>query len=122
MEACRLPDTCRLLNNDGGYHTSVIKTSFAAIGVPSPNRATPDAIDYNKGRVVRSDRKTVAMITIGVYPAKGFNSIDRDTADVLDGGTLAYDREFTLHDTDDVMGSSGKKGHRRGTHIPVRVR
>ena len=121
MKACRLPDTCRLLNNDGGYHTSVIKTSFAAIGVPSPNRATPDAIDHNKGRVVRSDRKTVAMITIGVYPAKGFDGIDRDTADVRNGSTLTYDREFALHNTDDVTGSREKE-QQMETHVPARAR
>ena len=32
MKACRLPDTCRLLSDDDGHYTSVIETSFAAIG------------------------------------------------------------------------------------------
>jgi hypothetical protein len=32
VEACRLPDTCRLLSDDDGYYTSVVETSFAAIG------------------------------------------------------------------------------------------
>ena len=49
------------------------------------------------------------MITIGVYPVKGSDGIDRDTADVRDGGTLAYDREFALHNTDDVTGSREKE-------------
>jgi hypothetical protein len=49
------------------------------------------------------------MIIIRVYPAKGLDGVDRDTADVLDGGTLAYDREFALYDADDVTGSRQKE-------------
>ena len=40
---------------------------------------------------------------------KGFDGIDRDTANVLDGGTLAYNREFAPHNTDDIAGSREKE-------------
>ena len=45
------------------------------------------------------------MIIIRAYPAEGTDGIDRDTADVLDGDTFAYDREFALYDADNVMRS-----------------
>ncbi|MDQ2050185.1 MOSC N-terminal beta barrel domain-containing protein [Natronolimnohabitans sp. A-GB9] len=35
-----------------------------------------------------------------VYPVKSLNGIDLEAADVLDGGTLAHDREFALFDRD----------------------
>ena len=46
-----------------------------------------------------------------MYPVKGLDGIDLDTADVLDGGTLAHDREFALFDDDgDVI--NGKRTDR----------
>jgi uncharacterized protein YcbX len=43
-----------------------------------------------------------------VYPVKGLDGIDRDSARVLPGGTLAHDREFALFDADgDVL--NGKR-------------
>ena len=62
------------------------------------------------------------MITIRAYPAKGTDGIDRDTADVLDGDTFAYDREFALYDADNVTGSKTEKEHQMKTHAPTGVR
>ncbi|ELZ06092.1 MOSC domain-containing protein [Natrialba asiatica] len=46
-----------------------------------------------------------------VFPVKGLDGIDLDSASVLDGGTLQYDREFALVDTDgDVI--NGKRTDR----------
>lgn len=45
---------------------------------------------------------------IRVYPVKGLDGIDLEAAEVLDGGTLAHDREFALFDADgDVV--NGKR-------------
>jgi uncharacterized protein YcbX len=38
-----------------------------------------------------------------VYPVKGFDGVEVDAADVLDGGTLEYDREFAFFDGDAVV-------------------
>ncbi|WP_339105327.1 MOSC N-terminal beta barrel domain-containing protein [Haloterrigena salinisoli] len=35
-----------------------------------------------------------------VYPVKGLDGIDLEAADVIEGGTLAHDREFALFDAD----------------------
>ncbi len=40
----------------------------------------------------------IARIT--VFPVKGLDGIDVDATDILDGGTLEYDREFALFDAD----------------------
>ncbi|WP_254764450.1 MOSC domain-containing protein [Natrinema marinum] len=46
-----------------------------------------------------------------VYPIKGLDGIDRETATILEGGTLARDREFALFDGDgDVL--NGKRTDR----------
>ncbi|WP_226479314.1 MOSC domain-containing protein [Natrinema amylolyticum] len=46
-----------------------------------------------------------------VYPVKGLDGIDLEAADVLEGGTLAHDREFALFDPDgDVF--NGKRTDR----------
>ncbi|WP_222918791.1 MOSC N-terminal beta barrel domain-containing protein [Natrinema sp. SYSU A 869] len=46
-----------------------------------------------------------------VYPVKGLNGIDLEVADVLEGGTVAHDREFALFDADaDVF--NGKRSVR----------
>jgi len=46
-----------------------------------------------------------------VYPVKGLDSIDLEAAEVLEGGTVAHDREFALFDTDgDVL--NGKRTDR----------
>ncbi|ELY96415.1 MOSC domain-containing protein [Natrialba taiwanensis] len=46
-----------------------------------------------------------------VFPVKGLDGIDLDSTSVLDGGTLRYDREFVLVDTDgDVI--NGKRTDR----------
>ncbi|WP_181687008.1 MOSC domain-containing protein [Halorhabdus salina] len=46
-----------------------------------------------------------------VYPVKGLDGIDLDTARVLPGGTLEHDREFALFDADgDVL--NGKRTNR----------
>ena len=43
-----------------------------------------------------------------VYPVKGFDGVDRAAARIVDGGTLAHDREFALFDGDgDVV--NGKR-------------
>ena len=43
-----------------------------------------------------------------VYPVKGLDGIDLETATVLEGGTIAHDREFALFDADgDVL--NGKR-------------
>ncbi|GAB7118451.1 MOSC domain-containing protein [Natrinema sp. JCM 9743] len=44
------------------------------------------------------------LARLRVYPVKGLDGIDLEAADVLDGGTVAHDREFALFDTDgDVL-------------------
>jgi len=46
-----------------------------------------------------------------VYPVKGLDGIDLEAADILEGGTLAHDREFALFDeTGDVI--NGKRTDR----------
>jgi uncharacterized protein YcbX len=46
-----------------------------------------------------------------VYPVKGLDGIDLESADVLEGGTIAHDREFALFDADgDVL--NGKRTDR----------
>ena len=40
------------------------------------------------------------LASIRVYPVKGLDSTEVDATDVLDGGTLAHDREFALFDED----------------------
>lgn len=46
-----------------------------------------------------------------VFPVKGLDGVDVEAADVLDGGTLKYDREFALFDAeDDVL--NGKRTDR----------
>ncbi|WP_049928858.1 MOSC domain-containing protein [Halopiger goleimassiliensis] len=37
---------------------------------------------------------------IRVYPVKGFDGIDLESASILEGGTLAHDREFALFDSE----------------------
>lgn len=44
---------------------------------------------------------------IRVYPIKGLDGIELEEARVLDGGTLAFDREFALFDGDEVI--NGKR-------------
>ena len=66
MKACRVPDTRRLLNDDGGYYTSVIETSFAAIGrtlgfcVLTASNDTID--DFREGHDRAHDRGPVAEL------------------------------------------------------------
>ena len=45
------------------------------------------------------------------YPVKGLDGIDLETASVLEGGTLQYDREFALFDADDEV-VNGKRTDR----------
>lgn len=46
-----------------------------------------------------------------VYPVKGLDGIARERSEIVDGGTLAHDREFALFDTDgDVL--NGKRTDR----------
>ncbi|SEV85786.1 MOSC domain-containing protein [Natrinema salifodinae] len=46
-----------------------------------------------------------------VYPVKGLDGIELEASDVLEGGTLAYDREFALFDeADEVL--NGKRDDR----------
>ncbi|QLK26536.1 MOSC N-terminal beta barrel domain-containing protein [Natrinema zhouii] len=46
-----------------------------------------------------------------VYPVKGLDGVDLETADILEGGTVAHDREFALFDGDgDVF--NGKRTDR----------
>ncbi|WP_144905418.1 MOSC domain-containing protein [Halobellus captivus] len=40
---------------------------------------------------------------IRVYPVKGFDGVEVDAADVLDGGTLAGDREFAFFEADGTV-------------------
>jgi uncharacterized protein YcbX len=35
-----------------------------------------------------------------VYPVKALDGMDREESEILSGGTLAFDREFALHDSD----------------------
>jgi len=52
-----------------------------------------------------------AIDRLRVYPCKGLDGIDLATARILDGGTLAFDREFALFDTNgDVL--NGKRTDR----------
>lgn len=52
-----------------------------------------------------------------VYPVKGLDGIDLETASVLDGGTIAGDREFALFDAngDVVNGKRTEQVHRLET-------
>lgn len=43
-----------------------------------------------------------------VYPVKGLDGVEVETAAVREGGTLAHDREYTLFDSDDEV-VSGKR-------------
>ncbi|MFC6768417.1 MOSC domain-containing protein [Natrinema soli] len=46
-----------------------------------------------------------------VYPVKGLDGIDLEAAEILEGGTVAHDREFALFDADgDVL--NGKRADR----------
>jgi len=50
---------------------------------------------------------------VRIYPVKGLDAVEVDAAEVLDGGTLAGDREFALFDADagdDVDGSPHENG------------
>ncbi|WP_336023671.1 MOSC domain-containing protein [Halobellus salinisoli] len=44
-----------------------------------------------------------ALERIRVYPVKGFDGVDVDAADVLDGGTIEGDREFAFFDADGTV-------------------
>lgn len=46
-----------------------------------------------------------------VYPVKGLDGISLDRVGILDGGTLAFDREFALYDSDDEI-FNGKRSDR----------
>lgn len=53
------------------------------------------------------------MTSIGrlrVYPIKGLDGIDVERSRILDGGTLAFDREFALFESDEVL--NGKRTDR----------
>lgn len=54
---------------------------------------------------------------IRVYPVKGFDGIDVETAEILAGGTLAHDREFALFDVagDVVNGKRTDRIHELAT-------
>jgi len=46
--------------------------------------------------------------TLRVYPVKGLDGVAVDEAEILDGGTLAHDREFALFDAaDEVINGKG---------------
>ncbi|MXR50937.1 MOSC domain-containing protein [Halovenus sp. WSH3] len=40
---------------------------------------------------------------IRVYPVKGLDGIELEQAEITDGGTLAYDREFALFEDDEIV-------------------
>ncbi|WP_254523922.1 MOSC domain-containing protein [Natrinema caseinilyticum] len=52
-----------------------------------------------------------------VYPVKGLDGVDLETAEIIDGGTIAGDREFALFDAngDVVNGKRTKRVHRLET-------
>ena len=53
---------------------------------------------------------------IRVYPVKGLDGISLDRAEITDGGTLAYDREFALSEDGDVINArDSEKFHELST-------
>ena len=58
-----------------------------------------------------------------VFPIKGLDGIDIETAPVLEGGTLKYDREFALFDADGnvINGKRTERVHDLTTDFDPRV-
>lgn len=61
-------------------------------------------MDFGHGEKLLSEPSHVRLMArlarLRVYPVKGLDGIDVETATVLDGGTLKNDREFALFDAD----------------------
>jgi uncharacterized protein YcbX len=54
--------------------------------------------------------------TIRVYPVKGLDGISLDRAEITDGGTLAYDREFALFEDGEIINAKdSEKFHQLST-------
>jgi uncharacterized protein YcbX len=88
--------------------------------VREPSRTTDAPYDRPDERLLPATshvRSMPRLERLRVYPVKGLDGIDVDSAAVLDGGTLAHDREFALFDADgDVInGKRTPRVHDLGT-------
>ncbi|NHX35288.1 MULTISPECIES: MOSC domain-containing protein [Halolamina] len=54
---------------------------------------------------------------VRIYPVKGLDATEVDSVEVLDGGTLAGDREFALFDAGAVTGAGGVDGNPHGNGV-----
>jgi hypothetical protein len=109
-KACRLLDACRLLRTHGGYHTSVVEMSFAAIERSFEFyalHASSDSVDeFREGHERAYDRAAA----LGVVSSETANRLKdvfaenrsaayyRDTIATEQQAELLFELAVTIHD------------------------